>query len=242
MNRWHSLPAELYALVEQTPATVLLECAKAPGPEPDPARQAGSHTESLTRLFTDPLSVCIANHSSELPALFAEIESAVAAGHFAAGFFTYECGSFFEPTAALTHGESSAQPLAQPLAWFGIYRRPWLFDHRTGNFIDGDPPALASFRSALPDQEPAASPPPEAAIGLTEEEYARQIEAIHEWIRSGDVYQLNFTVPMRVRAPGSPAALYQRLLSRQPVPYAAFLHSQPGRRILSCSPESPLQH
>ncbi len=42
---------------------------------------------------------------------------------------------------------------------------------------------------------------------------------------------------MRVHAPGSSAALYQRLLSRQPVPYAAFLHSQPDRRILSFSPE-----
>jgi len=241
MNRWHSPPAELYALVEETPATVLLECAKPPGPEPDSARQAESHTEShtesLTRLFTEPLSILVANHPSELPGLFAEIESAVAAGHFAAGFFTYECGSFFEPTAALTHTESLAQPLAQPLAWFGIYQRAWLFDHRAGNFIDGGPPALASFRSVSPDQERATSPLPEAAIGLTEEKYARQIEAIHEWIRAGDVYQLNFTVPMRVHARGHSAVLYQRLLSRQPVPYAAFLHSQPGRRILSFSPE-----
>jgi para-aminobenzoate synthetase/4-amino-4-deoxychorismate lyase len=229
MNRWHSPPAKLYAQVEQTPATVLLECAKPPGPELDPPRQS----ESLSRLFTAPLRVCTANHATELPHLFAEIESAVATGLFAAGFFTYECGSFFEPTVTLPHGQS----LAQPLAWFGIYQRPCLFDHRTGAFLDGDPPGLASFRSALLDQESATSMLPEAAIGLTEEEYARQIEAIHEWIRSGDVYQLNFTVPMRVHARGSSAALYRRLLSRQPVPYAAFLHSQPGRRILSFSPE-----
>ncbi len=72
---------------------------------------------------------------------------------------------------------------------------------------------------------------------LTNQQYAQQIEAIHEWIRAGDIYQLNFTFPLQVRAPGSSAALYQRLRSRQPVPYAAFLHTQPNRRILSFSPE-----
>lgn len=128
MNRWHSPPAELYALVEQTPATVLLECAKSPGPDLDSAPDSARPGQSLTRLFTDPLSVCVANHSSELPGLFAEIESAAAAGHFAAGFFTYECGSFFEPTVDLPlnqPGQSLAQPLAQPLAWIGIYQRPF---------------------------------------------------------------------------------------------------------------------
>jgi len=241
MNRWHSPPAELYALVEQTPATVLLECAKPPGPEfaqeiATEQSRPERHSDSLTRLFTAPLRVCIANHAAELPNLFAEIESAVAAGLFAAGYFTYECGNFFEPTVALL-SSPPGQPLAQPLAWFGIYDSPFLFDHRTGSFLDGDPPALASFRSSVNDQEPATAPLPEAAVSLTEREYTQRIEAIHEWIRAGDIYQLNFTVPLRVRAPGSSAALYQRLRSRQPVPYGVFLHSQPNRRILSFSPE-----
>jgi para-aminobenzoate synthetase/4-amino-4-deoxychorismate lyase len=79
--------------------------------------------------------------------------------------------------------------------------------------------------------------PLDCTVALTEPEYIQRIESIHELIRSGDVYQLNFTVPLRVRAPGSSAALYQRLRSRQPAPYGAFLHTRPGRRILSFSPE-----
>ena len=54
-------------------------------------------------------------------------------------------------------------------------------------------------------------------------------------IRSGDVYQLNFTIPLEVRAPGSAAALYRRLRTLQPAPYGAFLHTQPNHRILSFS-------
>src|ERR1039457_251511 len=134
MNRWHSPPPELYALVEHAPATVLLECAKPGATESSPA--------SFPRLFTAPLRVVVANESAELPRLFAQVETAVAAGLFAAGFFTYECGSFFEPTAAMRPSRPG-----QPPAWFGIYDRPWLFDHRTGAFLHRDPPGLSPLSS-----------------------------------------------------------------------------------------------
>jgi para-aminobenzoate synthetase/4-amino-4-deoxychorismate lyase len=232
MNRWHCFPAELYALVERTPATVLLECAKPSDPRIAAESGTERRSESLSRLFTAPLRICVANQPAELAPLFAEIESAVAAGLFAAGFFTYECGNFFEPTACLPPG-----PASQPLAWFGIYHRPWLFDHRTGAFLDGDPPALAPLRSGVQNENPPAGPPPDCTLGLAEQQYVERIAAIHEWIRAGDVYQLNFTVPLRMHAPDSSAALYAQLRGSQPVEYGAFLHWQPGRQILSFSPE-----
>jgi len=236
MSRWHSPPAELYALVEHTPATVLLETAK-----PDAAKSLSafhpeatseSPPEFLSRLFTDPLRVCVANKPADLPDLFIEVENAVVAGLYVAGFFTYECGSYFEPTAAM----HSSRP-GQPLAWLGIYDRCYLFDHRTGAFLDGEPPGLANFRASATDQEPATGPLLDATFSLTEPQYAERIAAIHEWIRSGDIYQLNFTAPVHVRAQGSPAALYQRLRGSQPAPHGAFLHWLPDRRILSFSPE-----
>ncbi|MGA3135757.1 MAG: aminodeoxychorismate synthase component I [Terracidiphilus sp.] len=232
MNRWHSPPPELYALVEHAPATVLLECAKHAATESHSEPPPDYPPDSLTRLFTAPLREVEANESVELPTLFAEIESAVAAGLFAAGFFTYECGNSFEPMAPMRPSRPG-----QPLAWFGIYDRPWLFDHRIGAFLNGDPPGLTQLRAGAADEESAPDPPLDASFGLTEPQYAERIAAIHEWIRAGDIYQLNFTVPLRVHAPGSPAALYRRLRDRQPVPYGAFLHWQPNRRILSFSPE-----
>ena len=91
MTRRIPLPPEIYALVEQTPATVLLEGGK----------QNDSETKEKpwTQLFTAPLRVCVAYSPAEIPPLFAEIENAVAAGHCAAGFFSYECVSCFEPKA-----------------------------------------------------------------------------------------------------------------------------------------------
>jgi para-aminobenzoate synthetase / 4-amino-4-deoxychorismate lyase len=229
MTRRHSLPAEVYALVEQTPATVLLEGGKS----------AQTNHQPWTQLFTAPLRVCAAYSAAEIPALFAAIESEIAAGHCAAGFFSYECASCFEPKAG-----SRATKAGEPLAWFGIYRRSYAFDHATGEFVGGEPPELAHFRAPQisgADRASETSRPPEpelaAEFALTEVEYVQRIARIHEWIRAGDIYQLNFTAPFSIEAPGSIAAHYAWLRSRQPVDYGAFLHWQPGRHILSFSPE-----
>ena len=227
MNRRHSLPAEVFALVEQTPATVLLECGK-----PGNQNPAGA---SRTRLFVDPLRVSAAHTAAEVANLFPEIESAVAAGHFAAGYFTYECGNCFEPKAALR-----PLPVDQPLAWFGIYERCYLFDHATGRFEDDAPPQLARIRETL--TTPGEAPRLEASFGLNEEQYAERIAAIHEYIRAGDVYQLNFTVPYRLNVHGSLAALYAKLQKRQPVEYGAFIHSQEGQHILFILAGTILSH
>ena len=220
MTRWHPLPGQACALVENTPAAVLLQNSQ-------PAA-----TGSVSRLFVAPLRQLVATHPEQIPALFADIESAIAAGHFAAGFFSYECGQAFEPTAAMRTG---AGPV--PLAWFGIYAQCYRFHHATGAFLDGDPPGLAAQPSSATGAEIADHESPQLSPGLTPQQYADAIHAIHQWIRAGDVYQLNFTFPLHARIAAGPAALYARLRSRQPVRYGAFLHWSPGRHILSFSPE-----
>lgn len=226
MKRRHPLPTEVYALVDRTPATVLLE-----GGEPGAiTKQNTLHEEPWTRLFTAPLRICAAQHPEEIPALFAEIEDAVRAGLCVAGFFSYECGHCFEAKAPLR------QTGDHPLAWFGIYRRSYRFDHDTGRFVEGEPPGLAQERaSAEEPAEPASEIAAEFAI--TPSNYAARIAAIHEWIRAGDVYQLNFTAPWRMHLRGSAASLYARLRARQPAAYGAFVHSDADRKILSFSPE-----
>jgi para-aminobenzoate synthetase/4-amino-4-deoxychorismate lyase len=229
---WHPLPAEVYALVERTPATLLLDCSDS------------AATEPLSRLFVSPLRVLVAWTSSELADLFAHIQNATEKNQFAAGFFSYECGAAFEPKAALQPRISENIPeTSQPLAWFGIFERCHLFDHTMGAFVDGTPPALSQPQSNPPDQSASirnSGPnlgPLNVTFGLTQQEYASRIEAIHEWIRAGDVYQLNFTFPLRANIPGSLAALYRHLQTRQPVEYAAFVHWQANRHILCFSPE-----
>jgi len=218
MKRRHCLPAEVYALVDATPAAVLLEGAATDTSE-----------EPWTRLFTAPLRVCVARQPAEIPALFAEVEQAVRAGRCVAGFFSYECGQHFEPKAAMHESRDA------PLAWLGVYDRSYSFNHQTGRFIEGEPRELAAFRGCAAAGKSATEITAEFA--LTEAEYAARIAAIRAWIRAGDVYQLNFTAPWRIETRGSAGQLYAALRARQPAPYGAFLHWQSGRRILSFSPE-----
>ncbi len=137
MTQRHPLPAGVYALVEQTPATVLLEGGK-------PTHSETSE-QPWTRLFVAPGQVCSAYTAEEIPALFDAIESAVAAGRCAVGFFSYECGSCFEPKAGIHMAVDCEMP-ANPLAWFGIYDRSYVFDHNTGAFAGGEPPELEAFK------------------------------------------------------------------------------------------------
>lgn len=229
MNRRHSLPAEVYALVEHYPSTVLLECGFSHH------RNISAEAGAQPQLFVDPLRICAAYTLTEIPQLFADVESAVAAGHTAVGYFTYESGNCFEPKAGLR-----PLPAGQPLAWFGIYERGYTFDYATGAYRDGASPQLERFRNAMEAEveEPCGDAAfCAAAFGLAQERYSECIAAIHEWIRAGDVYQLNFTAPYAVKQQGSIAALYAALRARQPVEYGAFIHANPGHRILSFSPE-----
>jgi para-aminobenzoate synthetase/4-amino-4-deoxychorismate lyase len=218
--RWHSLPARVFERVENAPASVLLHCSRP------------TENNPYSRLFIDPLRVIAARQVEDIPALFEVIEASVAAGRFAAGFFAYECGVAFEPTAGQRPGRAG-QPLAQPLAWIGIYEQCASFDHRTGAFIDGWPEVLGGYAPGGDPRTMQVS----ARLDVGEIEYAERIAAIHEGIRAGDVYQLNYTVPLRVVAKGRLAALYGRLAERQPVQYGAWVHCEDGVQILSFSPE-----
>ena len=219
--RPHSVPAAAHRLVQRTPGAILLE-----GAHPDNS----TSEEPWTQLFTAPLHICAAYQPDQVPALFAAIESALAAGQTAAGFFTYECAAAFEPKAGMR-----PPPSGMPLAWFGIYERGWEFDRERGTFAGGGPPELAAENL---DDQPAEPPPAiDSRFGLDLPEYTDRIAAIHEWIRAGHVYQLNFTAPWQVRAAASAAALYACLRQRQPAAYSAFLHWQQGRHILCFSPE-----
>lgn len=213
MDPWHALPAQLHTLVEKTPGTILLETSR-------PGKSA------FSRIFTSPQRVFEARKAADLDALFPEIEHAIRHDRFAAGYFAYECGQCFEPTATQRPGRPG-----DLLAWVGIYERCFRFDHRNGTFIGDAPPGQPGVQQAK------ASPPPALSLSIDEPGYSARIAQIHEWIRAGDVYQLNFTFPLRAEIAESPAQLYARLQSAQPVGYCAFLHCQPGRYILSLSPE-----
>lgn len=78
----------------------------------------------------------------------------------------------------------------------------------------------ASWLARHSDGLPAGISTPQSSVSETD--YLDHIRQIHEAIRRGDTYQINYTTRLHLQAYGNPVSLYRRL--RQPVPYAVLSH------------------
>ncbi len=190
----------------EEPGTVLLETARA----------------ARGLLFAEPVEVLEARRLGDLPELFAGLERAKAAGLWAAGYLSYECGYHWEPTAWGGAGAESTLGAAVegvgsglPLAWFGVYREPVRF---------------------VPERAAAGGAMEELALGIGPEAFAEKVAAVKGWIEAGDTYQVNLTDRVRGRFAGGAAALFGRMMRAQPVEFGALLRVG-ERAIVSASPE-----
>lgn len=98
----------------------------------------------------------------------------------------------------------------------------------------------ALARAARPSREPGLP-----AVLLAEAEPQRfldGVQRIHEYLRAGDVFQVNLSRGWRGRfaEPPTPAALHAALRRANPAPFAAWLDWQ-GGQVFSSSPERLIQ-
>jgi para-aminobenzoate synthetase/4-amino-4-deoxychorismate lyase len=210
LNNYAQLPARYRSLAASIPGSVLLQTS----------RFDAENYRSY--LFFRP-----ARTLAPGSALFGEIEEALAAGSYVAGFFAYECGESLNEM-----GRCDGQSTKTPVAWFGVYPEVFVFDHRTGKFEGKTPDELTEENAQLAQSFEIRN----LRLGISRESYAQKIAAIQEYIRSGDTYQVNFTDTLHFDFSGSPEAMFAALSESQPVPYSAFLHGE-SWHLLSFSPE-----
>ena len=164
-------------------------------------------------LFENPREVLRPVTHIDLEICLSRIDQCTAKGQFAAGYLSFEAGYALE---------AKLRPLmttAAPLAWIGIY------DTATELMLP-----LTETEGETEDNSA------EIQFGLSSTAFAEKINQIHQWIREGDVYQINFTDSFRFPMECSPAGLFRRLLVRHPVAHAAFVNTG-ERQIVSISPE-----
>lgn len=179
----------------------------------DAARTSPEATTSLC--FAAPTRSLTADAPAEVVPLLREIDRVCAAGQYVAGYLSYEAGF---PLVDL-----DAPPAPDgPLAWFGVYDAP---QQVTPDAVGR---GLASLSSTAAVRD--------AAFALDRSTYRDRIAQVRHHIREGDVYQINYTAPLRFRWSGDPRALYRHGRQRQRVSYGAYLNAG-DRQILSWSPE-----
>ncbi|MEI8011823.1 MAG: chorismate-binding protein [Candidatus Omnitrophota bacterium] len=165
--------------------------------------------ENNPHYFKHPREIITCLDPLELPAYFDRLERAVADGYYAAGFLSYEAGHALVPGVKPLPGNGF--PLMQ-MGVFTSFSRQRPADPRGSFRVEGLAPSLSR------------------------EAYTNGINAIHDHIRAGDVYQITYCLPWLFSFKGSSYSLYRELLRRQPVPYPAYIETD-RYRILSLSPE-----
>jgi para-aminobenzoate synthetase component 1 len=160
--------------------------------------------------FAAPSSRVTAREPEALPAALAALDAALAGGAWVAGYASFELGYAFEPRLLPLLPARRRLPLVE----FGV------FPAGPGQAVPAAPGGgLARFRPRL---------------GRVA--YRAAFARLADYIRAGDVYQVNLTLPMDGRWQGEPAAIAAALAARQPVGFGALVEL--GETVLlSRSPE-----
>lgn len=171
-------------------------------------------------LFTEPLDIVTAFEPSEVEGALARLETGLADGLHAAGFFAYELGYVFEPKLA------ALMPPARnvPLIWFGLYKKPRTMDETEVDHWLGTHTRSGSYEFTSVHH------------AWSRDDYLARFAQVQEMIRAGDIYQLNLTFKARFNLSGSPLTFYRDMRKRQRVAYAAIVDTG-AVTVLSASPE-----
>jgi para-aminobenzoate synthetase/4-amino-4-deoxychorismate lyase len=207
---YHEFPISYYRLIEEKDNLVLLETSKF------------DQENYRSYIFTDPVEILRIHRIDEVPQLLASIQRCLKENYYLAGYFAYECGFSFEKI-------SDIPPSKEPIAFFGVYHEPMIFNHLTGVFENGQ----TNLNQSLHPGQYSITPP---VLDIPQPKYVEKIEAIKQYIRDGDTYQINFTSKYQFDFQGSPLSFYKDLKTKQRVPFGAFIKSS-DRNIVSLSPE-----
>ena len=210
------LPGEWPQIAAAKAGSVILRTAR-----PDADMSNADNLRSY--FFTDALQILSTNEMNEIPAIFESVEKALQAGHYVAGFVSYEAGYHFDPAAMRSAG--ALEGSGGPLVWFGVYRKPRIWNELGGSGF------LPPGRS-----EHAATEAGEISVSLSHAEYGERIQQIRQYIEAGDLYQANFTMMVRQVCHEDASGLFERMMESQPVSYGALINTG-ETHILSASPE-----
>ena len=171
------------------------------------------------RLYRDPVAVIVAHNMAQVQPALDQLAEARERGLHAAGYMAYEAGLALEDRLAplaRRHDEKGA-----PLLWFGLFEGVRLIP-------SADLPGL------LPDPSGARVGPLRPLVD--EAAYAAAFAQVQDYIRAGDIYQVNLTFPCDVDVAGDPMALYAAIRPRAAAGYGGVIRTG-AQSILSFSPE-----
>ena len=166
--------------------------------------------EGLQRLYTNPREIITAYTQDEVGPALTRMRKCQKDGLYLAGYFAYELGYALEPVLGKLMPTDTSKPLLQ----FGVF----------DGFERVDLPFVGTAHID------------DVNVGLSETQYQKSFTKIMDYIRAGDVYQINLSFPVAGKYYGGIGALYHKLKSRQPVRYGGVIDLG-GEAHITLSPE-----
>lgn len=184
------------------------------------------NNESL--LFVNPVGRLVCREGDDLELYLQKLQNKRSAGYYLAGWVGYEFGSMLEGRSR--RGTNSFFKSPAILADFGVFLKPYKFDHHTGenNFpMEGKSNTTKTSSTYSVDN---------LKPNMEQDEFVEALHKIKEFIAAGDTYQVNYTMKLLFDFKGSVESLYRSLRRNQSVGYGAYIKNG-DECILSFSPE-----
>lgn len=161
-------------------------------------------------LFSNPKHIIVAENAGNVQECLTTIEDYINNGYYAAGYVAYEA------SAGMDASLRTRSDCGYPVLWFGIYEQ-----HQEYNLslIEDDDFTLGTWRP-----------------NISRDQYIKDIDAVKNYIRNGDTYQVNYTFRLRSILSGNPLSLFKTLARAQSSKYCAFVNTG-DTVICSASPE-----
>jgi len=180
----------------------------------------------------------------ELRGLLPRARMGIPFGGGAVGYLGYGLRTFIE---SVPDRRPADVPL--PDLWFAIPDRFWTYPVAGGPVlaVAWIPPGASRQRcarelrerrgfppTASPAGKPGPCPTPRSNLG--KRNYLRAVRRIIEYIRAGDVYQVNLSQRLSIPGRIPPGEVFRRLTAINPAPHAAYFGMSEGA-LVSVSPE-----
>lgn len=170
----------------------------------------------------------------------------------AAGFISYDFGSVLEKLP-----DTAVEEMDIPHIMLGFYDTAVIVDHEHGRTYvcasSQDPQGekeretyerrkidricrVISLGKSIMHDGLGQESPREFVSDFSQSEYCDMVEKAREYIRNGDIFQVNLSRRIRTKISGDAYNIYRKLRAANPAPFACYLHFG-DLRVMSSSPE-----
>ena len=181
-----------------------------------------------SRLYTGYHATLSCRSAAELPALLVDMQGAMQSGLYAISLLHYELGAGLQGIASHPDADTTQAEI--------------LLFRQCRHLNASETTAWLHEQADADTSKAQASGVAKVSASVDETQFTDDIARIRDYIAAGDTYQVNYTYRLHVDMYGAPAALYNKLRARQPVPYGAFIRLPDQRCVLSFSPELFVRH